>query len=165
MEIRSINLFLDYYIKIWNRTIRVSETIPEDKIHWKPNETSFSFADILTHITNLERFMFAETMINKKNRYLGDGNKKSDLFKELMKKWQNMFHETYDMISTITNDQLEEQCITPDGASIRTWKWLRAMIEHHIHHRGQIYTYLNLINSKSPPLYGLTSEQVKERSN
>ncbi|OLS20335.1 MAG: hypothetical protein HeimC2_37690, partial [Candidatus Heimdallarchaeota archaeon LC_2] len=48
MEIRSINLFLDYYIKIWNRTIRVSETIPEDKIHWKPNETSFSFADILT---------------------------------------------------------------------------------------------------------------------
>jgi uncharacterized damage-inducible protein DinB len=38
------------------------------------------------------------------------------------------------------------------------------MIEHEIHHRGQIYTYLALMEAPSPPLYGLTSEQVRERS-
>ena len=37
------------------------------------------------------------------------------------------------------------------------------MIEHEIHHRGQIFTYLALIDVSSPPLYGLTSEQVIAR--
>jgi uncharacterized damage-inducible protein DinB len=48
---------------------------------------------------------------------------------------------------------------------ITTWKWMRAMVEHEIHHRGQIYIYyLSLLEVTTPPLYGLTSEQVAERS-
>jgi uncharacterized damage-inducible protein DinB len=47
---------------------------------------------------------------------------------------------------------------------ITVWKWLRAMVEHEIHHRGQIYIYLAMLNVSTPPLYGLTSEQVLERS-
>jgi uncharacterized damage-inducible protein DinB len=57
---------------------------------------------------------------------------------------------------------LTSKCLTPDGAPITTWKWLRAMVEHEIHHRGQIYLYLALLGVATPPLYGLTSEQVLE---
>lgn len=38
------------------------------------------------------------------------------------------------------------------------------MIEHEIHHRGQIYLYLSMLNVETPPLYGLTSEEVFEKS-
>jgi uncharacterized damage-inducible protein DinB len=38
------------------------------------------------------------------------------------------------------------------------------MPEHEIHHRGQIYLYLAMLGVKTPPLYGLTSEQVRARS-
>ena len=38
------------------------------------------------------------------------------------------------------------------------------MIEHEIHHRGAIYTYLGILGIETPPLYGLTEEQVRERS-
>jgi hypothetical protein len=34
------------------------------------------------------------------------------------------------------------------------------MVEHEIHHRGQVYIYLSLLGVATPPLYGLTSEQV-----
>ena len=61
-------------------------------------------------------------------------------------------------------DDLNRKCATPDGASITTWKWMRSMIEHEIHHRGQIYLYLSMLGVPTPPLYGLTSEQVRERS-
>jgi uncharacterized damage-inducible protein DinB len=44
------------------------------------------------------------------------------------------------------------------------WKWLRAMIEHEVHHRGQIYLMLGMLDVPTPPLYGLTSEEVRERS-
>jgi uncharacterized damage-inducible protein DinB len=59
---------------------------------------------------------------------------------------------------------LQRKCRIPDGASITVWKWLRAMVEHEIHHRGQIYLYLAMLEVPTPPLYGLTSEQVRERS-
>ena len=40
----------------------------------------------------------------------------------------------------------------------------RAMVEHEVHHRGQIYIYLGMLGVKTPPIYGLTSEEVKARS-
>ena len=50
------------------------------------------------------------------------------------------------------------------GTPITTWKWLRAMFEHEAHHRGQIYLMLALRGVPTPPLYGLTSEEVRARS-
>ena len=44
------------------------------------------------------------------------------------------------------------------------WKWLRSMVEHEAHHRGQIYTYLSILEIPTPPLYGLTAEDVLARS-
>ena len=52
----------------------------------------------------------------------------------------------------------------PGGAELQVWKWLRSMAEHEIHHRGQIDLMLGRREIPTPPLYGLTEEQVKERS-
>jgi uncharacterized damage-inducible protein DinB len=38
------------------------------------------------------------------------------------------------------------------------------MAEHEIHHRGQIYLMLGLLGIVTPPLYGLTSEEVRAHS-
>ncbi len=61
-------------------------------------------------------------------------------------------------------EDLSRKCITPNGTPITTWKWLRAMVEHEVHHRGQIYTYLGMLEVGVPPIYGLTSEEVARRS-
>jgi uncharacterized damage-inducible protein DinB len=39
-----------------------------------------------------------------------------------------------------------------------------AALEHEIHHRGQVYIYLSLLGVATPPLYGLTSEEVRSRA-
>ena len=56
------------------------------------------------------------------------------------------------------------KCTTPAGIPMTTWKWLRAMVEHEVHHRGQIYLMLGMLGVETPPLYGLTEEEVRERS-
>jgi uncharacterized damage-inducible protein DinB len=38
------------------------------------------------------------------------------------------------------------------------------MVEHEVHHRSQIYVYLGMLGIQTPPIYGLTSEEVRERS-
>ena len=42
-------------------------------------------------------------------------------------------------------------------------EWLRSMTEHECHHRGEILSlFLSMLDVPTPPLYGLTSEQVRE---
>jgi uncharacterized damage-inducible protein DinB len=75
-----------------------------------------------------------------------------------------LHRESVDIFARLTPDDLSGKCMTPEGTSLTTWKWLRAMVEHEIHHRGQVYLYLSMLGVPTPPLYGLTSEQVRERS-
>ena len=69
------------------------------------------------------------------------------------------------IFSKLTNDDLIKKCKTPAGFPITIWKWMRAMVEHEIHHRGQLYIYLGMLNIETPPIYGLTSEDVIKKSN
>jgi uncharacterized damage-inducible protein DinB len=38
------------------------------------------------------------------------------------------------------------------------------MVEHEAHHRGQLYLLLGLRGIATPPIYGLTEEEVQARS-
>ena len=75
-----------------------------------------------------------------------------------------MHAESVGLLRGLSPEQLKADCTTPAGTRIPAWKWLRAMIEHEIHHRGQMYLMLNLCEVERPRLYGLTSEEVKARS-
>lgn len=35
----------------------------------------------------------------------------------------------------------KRRCLTPGGAELPVGKWLRAMVEYEVHHRGQFYLY------------------------
>ena len=72
--------------------------------------------------------------------------------------------ESIEIFRSLSAEQWEGKCQTPAGTPITTWKWLRAMVEHEAHHRGQIYMMLGMLGVKTPPIYGLTEEEVKARS-
>ena len=59
----------------------------------------------------------------------------------------------------LTPEMLEGKCATPGGAALTTWKWLRAMEEHEIHHRGQLSVYLRLNDVPVPSIYGPTADE------
>ncbi len=78
---------------------------------------------------------------------------------------ERMHRESMEIFARLTDEDLQKKCKTPADAPITVWKWLRLMTEHEIHHRGQIYLYLAILGVPTPPLYGLTEEQVHEFSN
>ncbi len=160
MIITGIEPFLDYFGKIRQRTNRVIEAIPHDKMDWTYKEGKFTFGDIIRHIAATERFMYAENVQFKPTAYTGCGKNLAANHQEVMGFYQNCHHESLEIFEKLTPTQLQEKCLTPAGIPITIWKWLRAMIEHEVHHRGQVYVYLSILGVKSPPLYGLTSEQL-----
>jgi uncharacterized damage-inducible protein DinB len=72
--------------------------------------------------------------------------------------------ESRAIFAGLSDDALTRTCLTPAGTPITVWKWLRAMVEHEAHHRGQLYLMLGMLQVPTPPLYGLTAEQVAERA-
>jgi len=64
----------------------------------------------------------------------------------------------------LSDADLQRKIQTPAGVAITSWKWLRAMAEHEAHHRGQIYLMLGMLDVPTPPLDGLTAEEVRARS-
>lgn len=164
MEIRSIDSFLDYYRNIRRRTVRVAECIPRERFDWRYREGKFSFADLLRHLGAIERYMFAENVHGRPSRYPGHGPELARSPEEVMAFLERMHRESLELFGELTDGDLVERCETPAGIPITIWKWLRAMVEHEVHHRGQLYLYLGMLDVPTPPLYGLTSEQVYDRS-
>jgi uncharacterized damage-inducible protein DinB len=156
--------FLRYFENIRARTTRVVECIPREHLEWRPVVGMFSFADLVRHLAATERFMFGENAQCKPSRYPGNGPELADGYDAVMQYYRRCHEETVEIISRLSADDLQLRCQTPGATGIPVWKWLRSMIEHEVHHRGQIYLMLRMIGVATPALYGLTSEEVMERS-
>lgn len=163
MEITDIRNFLTYYSKVKKRTNRLFAYIPPEKIEWTYKEGKFTFGDIIRHLANIERYMYAENTQFKPNLYDGCGINYAVGYDNVIEYYQKMQNESFEIFGQISNEDLLKRTTTPSGTSITLWKWWRAMVEHEVHHRGQIYTYLGILNIVPPPIYGLTSEEVIKR--
>jgi len=160
----TIDWFLEYLSKVYQRTTRVARCIPPDKLEWSFREGKFTLGDLARHIAAVERYMFAETIQGQPSRYAGCGRELADGYENVMAFRDTLHSQTVEIISRLGDEGLQGKCITPDGANITVWKWLRLMAEHEIHHRGQIYIYLAMLDVPAPPIYGLTSEELRQRS-
>jgi uncharacterized damage-inducible protein DinB len=164
MEITSIESFLPYHKNIRERTMRVARVIPPEMIEWTYAPGKFTLGDLLRHIAAVERHVWAEIVQGKPNRYRGCGRELADGYQNVIAYVERLHQESIEIISRLTPEDLRKKSKTPDGSRISTWKVLRLMVEHEIHHRGEIYIYLGMLGVKTPPLYGMTSEQVMDRA-
>jgi len=154
----------DYFDTIRARTRRVAVIVPPDQLEWRPRDGAFSFGDLIRHLGAIERFMFAENAQRKPSRYPGHGRELADGFDDVIAYLDRMHAESMSIFNALSPEDLESKCTTPAGTPITVWKWLRAMIEHEVHHRAQIYLMLSMIGVATPPLFGLTSEEVRAKS-
>lgn len=164
MEITQVEQFLDYFDRVRERTRKVIAAIPPDRLEWRPKPGTFSFGDLIRHLGALERYMFAENVLGNPSRYPGHGPELADGYEAVLAFFEQMHRESIEIFRALTPEDLGRRCETPGGAKLQVWKWLRSMTEHEIHHRGQIFLMLNLLDVPTSPLYGLTSEQVRDRS-
>ena len=164
MEITNIDSFLAYYKKIKRRTQRLFSYIPPDKIEWTYQEGKFTIGDLIRHLATIERHMYAENVQNKPSLYKGCGIEYAAGYEEVIQFYNQLHEESIQIFAQLKEEDLHKKCQTPAGIDITIWKWMRAMVEHEVHHRAQIYTYLAMLQIETPPLYGLTSEEVASRA-
>lgn len=164
MEVERIGPFLDYWEKVRGRTRRVVDRIPPESLEWTWKPGRFTPGDLVRHLAGIERWMYAENARRLPSRYPGHGQELASGLPAVLAYLERLHAESMEIFRGLSDADLQSKCATPGGAEIRIGKWLRLMIEHEVHHRGQIYLYLAMLGVQTPPLYGLTSEEVKSRS-
>ena len=156
--------FLRYWERVHERTARVVALVPPSALEWSYQPGKFTCGDLIRHLAAIERTMFAENAAGRPSRYSGHGRELADGYPAVMDFYRRMHEETVAIVAALAPADLLRRCRTPGGAELPVWKWLRAMLEHQIHHRGQLYLYLSMLGVPAPPLYGLTSEEVQRAS-
>ena len=156
--------FLHNFERVRERTRRVAACIPAEHIEWTYKPGAFTLGDLVRHIAVTERFIWAETVHDRPTRYLSHGRELADGKDAVLAFLDRMHGEAMQEFRALTPEALAGKCATPEGSRLTTWKWLRMMPEHEIHHRGQLYTMLALLDVRTPSLYGLTAAEVQARA-
>src|SRR4051812_49265219 len=134
MEITSVRSFLDYYERVRERTNRLIRAVPREHLDFTYKQGKFTIGDQIRHIATIERFMYGETISGRQSAYPGCGKELADGYDNVIKYFNELHLETIEIISQFSDEDLNRKCLTPANAEITIWKWLRAMIEHEIHH-------------------------------
>jgi uncharacterized damage-inducible protein DinB len=138
--------------------------IPAADVDWAPKEGWFTLGGIVRHLAGIERWMYAETVHGRPSRFAGHGPELASTLADVLAHYDRLHAESRAQFAALDDGAMERRVMTPAGVPITTWKWLRAMLEHEAHHRGQLYLMLALRGVATPPIYGLTAEEVQARS-
>ena len=156
--------FVEYWRKVRGRTSRLLDLVPPADLEWTPTPGKYTFGDIFRHLPGIERYMYGETVRHRPSAYPGHSAELARGPDEI-RAWMNRCHaESLEIFGALTPEDLTSKCRTPSGTPITVWKWLRAMVEHEAHHRGQLSLMAGMRGISIPPLYGLTEEEVVELS-
>jgi uncharacterized damage-inducible protein DinB len=164
MRIDSGPEFVEYWHGVRERTRRAVQRIPASELEWSPSAGRWTIGDLVRHLAGIERDMYAETVAGRPSRYHGHGRELADGTEAVLAYLDRAHSESCAIFAQLTPERMAGKSMTPAGTPITTWKWLRAMVEHEAHHRGQLYMLLALRGVTVQPLYGLTEEEVIDRS-
>jgi uncharacterized damage-inducible protein DinB len=144
-------------------TRRVLAAVPDDKLDWKPHDKSFSLGELANHTANIP--MWSElTMKAEELQFEGmDPQPELDAvpaivsaFDERVAAARAAFAEA-DPASwgTTWTAKMGDQVVfsMPRASVVRTF-----IMNHMIHHRGQLTVYLRLLDEPVPGVYGPSAD-------
>jgi uncharacterized damage-inducible protein DinB len=156
--------FVAYWRGVRQRTRRLLPLVPADRLEWAPGPGRWTLGDQFRHLALIERWMYAENAAGRPSRYPGHGPDHAAGPEAVAALTDRMHEEACAIFGALGPDRLAARTLTPAGTPITTAKWLRAMVEHEAHHRGQIHLMLGLLGVRAPQLFGLSEEEVRARS-
>lgn len=151
-------------------TRKLLERVPESAFAWKPHEKSMTLGRLAAHIVELYNFI---TPISTQDEFDFDtGNLKPFAPADvagLLERFDKNVADTLEMLRMQTDEQLLASWRLRSGAHVffempRVAVIRGFMLNHIVHHRGQLSVYLRLQNVPLPQMYGPTADEPQFHS-
>ena len=153
--------FTHYWRRVRARTVALAATIPNERVDWSPGCGAMTIGDTLRHLAVTERWLFVEVARAGTSGYVSHGRALGSSLPGILELLNRNHVDSTAILDGFGEDDWQRSIVTPAGATMSAWKWLRAMVEHEAHHRGQLYLMLRLCGIATPPIFGMTSEEVR----
>ena len=128
--------------------------VPEKFENWCPTTEAMSFADIAQHLIDADNWLFKMLELKNLKPILGQPGLVKITHRSQCLSLLDELRQTgirrNQLLESITPAQLSEMIFDwRYGQKVSVW-WIivRGNLDHEIHHRGQIATYLRIFNAK-----------------
>ena len=136
-------------------TRRLLECVPEDSLSWRPHEKSFTLGRLANHVARLP--IGAYVIIKQRGSTPTEATTKA----ELLETFDRNVAASRDALDGVDDAALEKTVhVTPElSKTIYVTLRGRGLMNHLIHHRGQLTVYLRLLNVPFPGMYGPSADE------
>ena len=145
-------------------TRKLLERVPEDKLAWKPHAKSFSLGELATHVATIP--MWGEMALTKPEIDIGgDQPPRAVPSKaEVLASFDKNTSATRAVLArTIDAEMMAPWALKRDGHTIfsmpKAAVWRSFVLNHLVHHRGQLSVYLRLLDVPVPSMYGPSADE------
>jgi uncharacterized damage-inducible protein DinB len=146
-------------------TRRVLERVPEDKLTWKPHEKSMSMGRLATHVA--EVLGYGPMTLEKTEIDFASGSYKpltAANREELLALFDKNVAATRKLLEAVSDAELGAMwTMKADGKAVfgapRATVWRTFVMNHLVHHRGQLSVYLRENDVPVPSIYGPSADE------
>jgi len=152
------DLFLKQKEVTRKRTRTIYRYIPRDKVNWVPAEGALSLGLLLRHIWHSEAGVREVPLQDRWGYYerrIPEGlfsilGEVSDIDHEI-EMLEKTHQETLDLVAQMPAERFEQEFINEKfGFRRKGYVILLGIIEHEVHHRAQLLTYLRILGTPWP---------------
>ena len=147
-------------------TRRVLERVPDSSLAWRPHEKSWTLGGICTHLAQIP--YWGNAILDRDGYDLTADSRPPATEKAtpaaVLETFDTHVAAVRRALLTKTEGELEAVwSLSRDGHVLMSMPKIAALksfvINHSIHHRGQLTVYLRLQNVPLPPVYGPTADE------
>lgn len=160
-----VNAFIQELDNEAATTRRLLERVPADKLTWKPHPKSMSLGQLALHVASAPG-VTAEWAIPDVFEFTGrgEGAPQPSSASEILDAHAKSLSSTKQSLNTIGDAGLHAGWkATMGGQTLMTMPkiaFVRAIVMNHwIHHRGQLSVYLRLLDVPVPSIYGPSADE------
>ena len=144
-------------------TVRILERVPADRLEWQPHQKSMSVGQLAWHIATLPHS--GVMGLKEKKREVGlarpaarTGDDLVGTFRTSVAELKAALLETSD--ETLLKDRF---AFVKNGEPVASFPLIgliqTVILNHSIHHRGQLTVYLRLMDIPVPAMYGTSADE------
>jgi DNA-binding transcriptional MerR regulator/uncharacterized damage-inducible protein DinB len=136
-------------------TRKMLECVPEDKLAWKPHEKSSTLAKLASHLAAMPQVPILLLRMTMRPRLLEPASKA-----DLLQRFDENLAEGRAGLAGMSDDDLARKIPAVPGVLKPLRDVLRLYVMNHlIHHRGQLSVYLRLLDVAVPGMYGPSADE------
>jgi uncharacterized damage-inducible protein DinB len=146
-------------------TRKVLDRVAEDRLGWKPHDKSMSLGRLATHVADL--LQWGHLILSQPEYNMIEGSyqlKTVSTVAELMALFDEHVRTIRPVLAGKSDAELMSTwCFKMNGKELftmpRAAAWRSWVMNHMVHHRGQLSVYLRQTGSKVPAIYGSSADE------